>query len=57
MIPVDKAMAEIIAEVRRQDKIKFADAAIIATARYTVSSLVTRDQRLHKVHGVVAISI
>ena len=32
-------------------------AAIVATARYTSSSLVTRDKRLHKVRRISSVSI
>ncbi|HEY4521510.1 MAG TPA: PIN domain-containing protein [Candidatus Paceibacterota bacterium] len=57
LIPVDKAVAERIAAVRRENKIKFPDAAIIATALFTMSSLVTRDKRLHKMRNLTVISI
>ena len=50
-------MAEEIAAVKRLEKLKFPDAAIVATARYTTSPLVTRDKRLHKVRDLVAVSI
>ncbi len=57
VIPVDKALAEGIASIKREENIKFPDAAIIATARYTSSSLVTRDKRLHKIRGISVVSV
>ena len=57
LIPVDKAVAERIAAVRRENKIEFPDAAIIATALFTMSSLVTRDKRLHTMRNLTVISI
>ncbi|KKW19823.1 MAG: PilT protein domain-containing protein [Parcubacteria group bacterium GW2011_GWA2_51_10] len=57
VIPVDKVIAEDIASIKRSERLKFPDAAIVATAYYTTSPLVTRDKRLHKVRGVVSISI
>lgn len=57
VIPVDRAIAEDIAAIKRTQKLKFPDAAIVATARYTASTLVTRDKRLHKVEGITVISL
>ena len=57
LIPVDKIIAEEIATVRRSENIKIPDAAIVATARYTMSTLVTRDKHLHDIHGISAVSI
>ena len=57
LIPVDKVIAEEVAAIKRSEKLKFPDAAIVATARYTSSTLVTRDKRLHRVRNITAISI
>ena len=57
MIPIDKVIAESIATIKRQENLKFPDAAVVATARFTSSPLVTRDKRLHKVQDIVAISL
>jgi predicted nucleic acid-binding protein len=57
VISIDKAIAEDIAAIKRQEKIKFPDAAILATAQYTMSPLVTRDKRLHNVRGVTVVSL
>lgn len=57
LIPVDKTIAEEVAEIKRHDKIKFPDAAIVATARYTSSTLVTRDKRLLKMQSIRVVSI
>ncbi|HEY4522460.1 MAG TPA: PIN domain-containing protein [Candidatus Paceibacterota bacterium] len=57
VIPVDKALAENIAAVKRGNKLKFPDAAIVATAHYTTSPLVTRDKRPHKIKGIEVVSI
>ncbi len=44
-IAFDRTVAKIAAEIRRQSKIKFPDAAIAATALFTHTPLVTRNQR------------
>lgn len=44
-IPFDRTLARIAAEIRRQTKIKFPDAAIAATALITHSPLITRNIR------------
>jgi predicted nucleic acid-binding protein len=44
-IPFDRNLARIAAEIRRGVKIKFPDAAIAATALFTRTPLVTRNQR------------
>lgn len=41
----DRKLARIAAEIRRQRKIKFPDAAIAATALFTRTPLITRNQR------------
>lgn len=44
-IAFDRNLARIAAAIRRETKIKFPDAAIAATALFTHSPLVTRNQR------------
>lgn len=44
-IPFDRATARIAAEIRRDSRIKFPDAAIAATALSTHTPLITRNQR------------
>ncbi len=44
-IPFDRQIARIAADIRRKTKIKFPDAAIAATALYTRTPLVTRNQQ------------
>ena len=57
MVDVDKDLAELIATIRRAYKLKFADAAIAATALQTHSPLVTRDKQLHKVKEMQVLSL
>jgi hypothetical protein len=57
LIPLDRTIAEETAAIRRRHKLKFPDAAILATALYTKSILVTRDKRLHKIAGVTALTV
>ena len=45
LIPFDRTLARIAAEIRRGSKIKFPDAAIAATALLTHTPLVTRNTR------------
>lgn len=44
-ITFDRPMARIAAKIRRKLKIKFPDAAIAATAIYTQTPIVTRNQK------------
>ena len=44
-IPFDRTLARIAAEIRRNVKIKFPDAAIAATAIFTRTPVVTRNAR------------
>ena len=44
-VPFDRTIARISAEIRRTTKIKFPDVAIAATAFYTNTAIVTRNQR------------
>lgn len=44
-ISFDRNLSRIAATIRRQNKIKFPDAAIAATALFTRTPLVTRNQR------------
>lgn len=44
-ISFDRRIARIAAEIRRMKKLKFPDAAIAATALFTRTPLVTRNQR------------
>ena len=44
-IPFDRAVARIVADIRRKTKIKFPDAAIAATAIFTNTPVLTRNQR------------
>lgn len=57
LIPIDRTMAEEIAAVRREERVKIPDAAIVATARSTASPLVTRDKRLYTVRGIQVVAI
>jgi len=44
-VPFDRTLAKIAGVIRAQTKIKFPDAAIAATALYTHTPIVTRNQR------------
>ena len=44
-ISFDRTLAKIAAEIRRKAKIKFPDAAIAATAVFTRTPIVTRNER------------
>ena len=44
-IPFDRNLSRIAASIRREVKIKFPDAAIAATALFTHTPVVTRNQR------------
>ncbi len=57
LVDVNKELAEISAEIKRQYKFKFADSAIVATARLMAVSLVTRDKQLWKAKGVNLVEI
>lgn len=57
-INFDRPVARIAADIRRKMKIKFPDAAIAATALYTQTPVVTRNQRdFQKISGINIISI
>lgn len=57
-ISLDQAVARIAAEIRRSTKVKFPDAAIAATALFTHTPLVTRNQRDFKhIPGLNVITI
>lgn len=53
VIDLDKHLAEEVAYVRRVERLKFPDAAIVATSRMTNTPLVTRDKRLLKVKDLI----
>lgn len=42
-IPFDRSLTKIAAQIRREAKVKFPDAAIAATALFTQTALVTRN--------------
>lgn len=44
-IPFDRNMTSIAADIRRETKVKFPDAAIAATALFTKTTLVTRNTK------------
>src|SRR3989344_1522111 len=54
-IPFDRALARVAAAIRRETKLKFPDAAIAATALYTLNPLVTRNVRDFK--GIAGLRI
>ena len=57
-INFDRNLARIAADIRRKVKIKFPDAAIAATAIYTQTPVVTRNQKdFQKISGIKIISI
>lgn len=57
-IPFDRHIARIAAEVRRETKLKFPDAAIAATALFTNTPLITRNIRdFKKVAGLSLLKI
>ncbi|MEK7174768.1 MAG: type II toxin-antitoxin system VapC family toxin [Patescibacteria group bacterium] len=58
-VPFDKTLASIAANLRRNfEGIKLPDAAIAATALFTGTPLVTRNERdFRKIHGLLIISI
>ena len=57
-VPFDRAVARIAADIRRDTKIKFPDAAIAATALATHTSLVTRNIRdFKKIHQLSLIAL
>lgn len=57
-IPFDRYIAKIAAEIRRETKLKFPDAAIAATAIFTNTPLVTRNIRdFKKVPGLSLLKI
>lgn len=57
-ISFDRTVARISAEIRRKTKIKFPDVAIAATALYTHTPLVTRNQRdFRHISGLQIISL
>lgn len=57
-IPLDRHIAKIAAEIRRQTKLKFPDAAIAATALFTNTPLITRNIRdFKKVPGLSLLKI
>ena len=57
IVDVDKDLAESIATIRRASKLKFADAAIAATALRSHSALVTRDKQFRKVNEIQVLSL
>ena len=56
-VDINKSIAEMTAEIRKKSKLKFPDAAIVATAKYLDVSLVTRDKQLHKIKDISIIKI
>lgn len=57
-IPFDRSIARVAAEIRRTTRIKFPDAAIAATALFTHTPLVTRNQKdFKRISGLEIISI
>lgn len=57
-IPFDRHIAKIAAEIRRETKLKFPDAAIAATALFTNTPLITRNIRdFKKVAGLSLLRI
>ncbi len=57
-IPFDRSVARIASDIRAKNKIKFPDAAIAATAIFTHSPLITRDQKhFRRVSGLQILTI
>ncbi|KKW22226.1 MAG: hypothetical protein UY62_C0009G0024 [Parcubacteria group bacterium GW2011_GWF2_50_9] len=57
-VPLDRAVARMTAEIRRQTRLKSPDAAIAATALFTNTPLVTRNVRdFKKVPGLQAMTL
>lgn len=57
-IPFDRHIAKVAAKIRRETKLKFPDAAIVATALFTNTPLVTRNIRdFKKVSGLSLLKI
>lgn len=57
-IPFDRHIAKVAAEIRRETKLKFPDAAIAATALFTNTPLITRNIRdFKKVPGLSLLKI
>jgi len=57
-ISFDRNIARIAADIRRKTKIKFPDAAIAATAIYSHSAVVTRNQKdFNKIAGLDVLTI
>ncbi len=57
-VSFDRAVAKIAASIRREQKIKFPDAAIAATALYTHTPLVTRNVKdFQRVKGLRVVSL
>ena len=57
-IAFDRQLSRLAAQLRRTVKIKFPDAAIAATALYTNTPLVTRNQKdFKKINGLQLVSI
>lgn len=48
IIPLDSQLGRIVAEIRRQYKLKLGDSIVAATAKLTNSTLVTNDKELIK---------
>lgn len=57
-VSFDRPLAKIAAQIRRQHKVKFPDAAIAATAIFTRTPLITRNQRdFKKIHQLQVVTI
>lgn len=57
VIDVDKNLAEETAAIKRTYRLKFADAAIAATALRTRTSLVTRDKQFRKIKEIQVLAL
>lgn len=56
ILQTEPTIAEYAAIVRREQKLKVPDSIIVASARFTRRTLLTRDQRiLHSDHGVTCV--